>query len=221
MGTAMITATHEPQRRAPTERKRPLQQSALSWPSHVPPNVWRRIDALTDQSAGPSAHWRWLGSRMQANGYPQISYRDAETGKRVTRNVHRVLMEIRAGRRLERAEVVLHDKGCQQDDVNPAHLRIGTHRENLQEAAAKCGKRLAAEQVQLIDKMLRRGVSAGAIAARFGVTPKCVVNILRGKTHGALTGRERTRGKGGRPHKRVLIAPSVAGLPQHTEAPLQ
>ena len=125
-------------------------------------------------------------------------------------------MEIGTGRRLERAEVVLHAEGCRQDDVNPAHLRIGTHRENLIEAAAKCGKRLPAEHVLLIDKMLRRGLSASAIAARFGVTPKCVGNILRGKTHASATGRAITTGKGGRPRKRVLIAieaPTQSQLP--------
>jgi len=207
----MITATLDAGRRAPTERQYTLDKPALSWPAHIPTNVWSRIDGLTDKSAGPDAHWRWLGSRMQANGYPQITYADAETGKRVTRNVHRVLMEMRKGRRLERAEVVLHAAGCLKDDVNPAHLRIGTHRENLQEAAAKCGKRLAAQQVQLIDKMLRRGVSAGTIAARFGVTPKCVVYIQRGKTHAGITGRELTKGKGGRPRKRVLSPAITAG----------
>lgn len=215
----MSTGIEARQRRTSTER---APRAAV--PAHLPANILARIDRLTDATGGPAAHWRWLGSKMQANGYPQISYRDTETGKRVTRNVHRVLMEIGTGRRLETAEFVLHARGSRPDNVNPAHLRIGSRSENFGDAVAdgRSFKRLTASQVRLIDGMLRRGVTPENLAERFGVTRLAIRDILRGRTHTKITGRALTKGKGGRPRKRVLIALEVptAPLPHNIDLPM-
>lgn len=170
----------------------------------IPDNVQSRIDALTDKTAGRTAIWRWKGSVMQANGYPQISFEDQETGKRATMCVHRVLMSLKQGRRLARTEYVLHARGIPSTSVNPKHLRIGTQLENI--ADAKADKRLRrnlrdAEVLRIVRLSQKDGCDPRDIAHTCKVSTVTVANILRGRTHSKLTGIPRHRGIGGRPRK--------------------
>jgi hypothetical protein len=166
-----------------------------------------RIDRLTDKSAGPDGVWKWKGSRSQVTGYPQISWHDTATDKRVTRAVHRVLMELKLGRRLLRNEHVLHDRGVPKDDVNPAHHRVGTQQENLDDAKAegKLRGKLQPRQILKIASLHHRDhVEIGDIAFRFNVSRQTIHNIVTGKTHSKITGRTYVPGKSGRPCKAVL-----------------
>jgi hypothetical protein len=162
-----------------------------------------RIARLTDRSGGPHAVWPWLGSCSRSNGYPQLSFHDPVTGKYTTNQVHRLVMQLKLGRRLERHEYVLHAPGCPQHDVNPAHLRIGSQRENLADAKAerRLGRRLASDEVRRIVKLNREArMSVASLAALFRVSNVSIVGILKGKTHSAITGIPRAApSKGGRP----------------------
>lgn len=166
-----------------------------------------RIDRLTDKSGGPDGVWKWLGSRSQGNGYPQISYRDPETGKQTTKAVHRVLMELKLGRKLDRSECVLHDRGVPKDDVNPAHHRLGTQQENLDDAKAEGrlrGKLDVKSILKIVELREKHHVENSTIAHRFGVSVQTVQSILKGKTHSKITGRTYAPGKTGRPKKVAL-----------------
>jgi hypothetical protein len=145
---------------------------------------------MIDKSAGPNGAWRWLGSRQQANGYPQFTFTHRGTGRRVTRNVHRLQLCIREGRELARTEYALHDRGCPKWDVNPRHLRIGTQQENLDDAKAeKCRKaRLSEFEVRLIIKLFDKdGLGIHDIADRLGVSNQTVIKVCRGETHRKIT----------------------------------
>lgn len=166
-----------------------------------------RIDRLTDKSAGPDSDWRWLGSRNQSSDYPQISYRDPDTGKQVTRPVHRVLMELKLGRKLNRDELVLHRRGVSKQSVNPAHLRVGTREENTADAIAdgRYKSSLTKEQVlKIVSLRQRHGLSIADIAERFNVKSPTVRNILQGRTHAKTTGIEYAKKQSGRPKKAAL-----------------
>lgn len=168
-----------------------------------------RIDRLTDKSRGPEGVWMWLGSRSQSNGYPQISYRDTTTGKRVTRQVHRVIMELKLGRPLDIDEHVLHERGCPKVDVNPKHLRVGTHQDNMDDATAEgrmTGRKITAAAAMEIDMLFhRKGASVDALAHRFGVCNQTIKKIVTGRTHSKATGRVYVPGKTGRPPKLKLV----------------
>lgn len=167
----------------------------------------KRIDDLTDKSAGLFGVWTWKREHGVSNGYPRIGYRDPWTGKQRTREVHRLLMELKLGRPLERHEYVLHDRGSPKTDVNPAHLRIGTQQENLDDAKAEGRLRgkLDVKSILKIDRLFHKdGVEIADIAYRFGVSNNTVSAIVRGKTHSDKTGRVYEPKKVGRPAKRRL-----------------
>ncbi|MEL6237055.1 MAG: HNH endonuclease, partial [Pseudomonadota bacterium] len=79
--------------------------------------------------------------------------------------------------------------------VNPSHLFLGTHAENMHDMAKKgrrkgiCGQRgeqhgscrLNAEQVLAIREAAKRGVRQGDIAVHFGISQPTVSDIVRGK----------------------------------------
>lgn len=169
-----------------------------------------RIDKLTDKSAGMFGVWKWKGSRSQANGYPQISYNCPFTGKYCTKAVTRALMEMKLGRKLERHEFVLHDRGVPKDDVNPAHLRIGTHRENVEDAHAegrigRRGKLDVKAILKIVELRHKHHVDVSAIAHRYGVCNRTINDICKGKSHAKITGIQDTKDrKPGRPFKKHL-----------------
>lgn len=77
----------------------------------------------TDDSAGPTACWPWLGPRHR-QGYGFIGARRYRDDKRVMLVAHRVGMRIKLGRAIDSTEMVVHscsNMGCQ----NPAHLMLG------------------------------------------------------------------------------------------------
>jgi hypothetical protein len=163
-----------------------------------------RIDRLTDKSAGPNGVWKWRGSLNPATGYPQISYTCQYSGKYTTKAVSRVVMELKLGRKLERHEYVLHDQGVPKEDVNPAHLRIGSQQDNMDDAKAEGRLRgkLDVAQIMKIDMLFHtKHVDKAALAHRFGVSTTTIHNIVVGKTHSGTTGRVYVPSKGGRKAK--------------------
>lgn len=83
---------------------------------------WRKVD-----KSNAAACWPWTGGIDQRSGYGKASTGD----DRRSTNAHRMVLEIAIGRRLEPDEHALHADGCVKSCCNPAHLRIGTHTENM------------------------------------------------------------------------------------------
>jgi hypothetical protein len=71
----------------------------------------------------------WLGA-LTGRGYGA-----ARVGEKVV-EVHRLVASLQAGRALQRGEVVMHR--CDVPTcVNPDHLVVGTHSQNLRDAYAR------------------------------------------------------------------------------------
>lgn len=93
-----------------------------------------RFNANTDRSGGPTACWLWQGSKY-SNGYGRVW--DGEK----MRLAHRVAYAVAYGSEsIPEGIDVLHN--CQpgpdrKDCVNPAHLWLGTQRDNARDAVQK------------------------------------------------------------------------------------
>ncbi|HEY1244080.1 MAG TPA: HNH endonuclease [Hyphomicrobiaceae bacterium] len=149
------------------------------------PFLQRFAEAARDAD-GADGCWRWTGPRNHSSGYPRIRRNGIST------SVHRALMEFMLGRPLARGEQVLHRPRCRKDCVNPAHLRLGTHSENMADAklAGRTRKRvLRPSQVRRIVIAHGMGRPLGEIARRFGVGNQAVLDIVKGRTHGRITAR--------------------------------
>lgn len=85
---------------------------------------WKRVDKRGDAEC-----WPWTGSR-KPRGYGHIHF------KRRDHNAHRVAYELHHGKPPPAHMEVMHT--CDNPPcVNPAHLRLGTHTDNMRDAKAK------------------------------------------------------------------------------------
>ena len=134
-----------------------------------------------DPSLGPC--WLWTGS-LDPKGYGWFSV------GRTMRQAHRVSLELKLGRRLERHELSTHrcdNPGC----VRPSHLRKGTSKSNAAEkyargrvqhatGAANASTKLSPAQVRAI-----RASTApiAALAREHGVARITIARVRRGEHH--------------------------------------
>jgi hypothetical protein len=128
-----------------------------------------RFAAKVDRR-GDHECWFWA-SQIQPNGYGmfKVGHRSASP-----KYAHRVSYEMTHGPIADGAHV-LH-RCDQRNCVNPAHLFLGTHTDNMRDASAK--GRLAVARVanrERIAEIQRRwlagGVTQRALAAEYGVHP--------------------------------------------------
>jgi hypothetical protein len=149
-----------------------------------------RFRAHVDSSGGPGACWLWTGHTGE-NGYGVFSF----NGRGY--KAHRVSYFIEHGR-IDNDRLVLHRcdvRAC----VNPAHLFLGTPKENSQDAVRKGrntklygeqnGKaRLTRATVLAIRRTCGRGVYQKTVAKQFGVSEATVSYVVNGGRWGKLTG---------------------------------
>lgn len=170
-------ATHQPNTGRCVLRRKPLPLSV---------RLWSRVDL----GAGPDGCWLWLGS-TNVRGYGQIRREpegNALRGAKTT--THRAAWELTYGPIPDGLHV------CHRCDtprcVNPAHLWLGTHAENLADMKAKgraargersSSARLNSKQVQVIKRLLAVGAcSPKELSVLAGVTPGAIDAIKHEKT---------------------------------------
>jgi hypothetical protein len=151
---------------------------------------WRHVN----RSGGPEACWLWEGF-IRENGYGIIGIKGKEY------RVHRVSYFIEHGR-IDNDRLVLHRcdvRAC----VNPAHLFLGTPKDNSQDAVRKGrntklygeqnGKtKLTCTAVLAIRCICKRGgVYQKMVARQFGVSEATVSYVVNGGRRGKFTGGKR------------------------------
>lgn len=143
---------------------------------------WSKVDCTADC-------WLWTGARFARNGYGQV------TGGQCA---HRVAWELTNGP-IPANQRVLHAcdiPAC----VNPAHLFLGTHKDNMADAARKGrlsvarpkAQRVTDAQVSQIRDLAARGVRQVELARQFKVSEPFVSMVVRGKSRNKPAPRRRS-----------------------------
>lgn len=97
-------------------------------PDYTPKDI-ARLWSKIDRSAGPDACWPYLGGRSH-NGYGQFTFKHIYNVR-----AHRVVYELANGP-IPDGKFIMHT--CDNPPCcNPAHLRLGTPLDNMQDMAAK------------------------------------------------------------------------------------
>lgn len=132
--------------------------------------------------------WLWTGTVIGSNGYGSFSMaRGLARGTQAPRYAHRIAYELTHGQ-IPNGQHVLH--ACDVPRcVNPAHLFLGTHRDNMRDAARKGRlhvqrprkQRISAEAVAKIRPMRDAGATLQTIADAIGATKTFVSLVLSGK----------------------------------------
>lgn len=140
-----------------------------------------RFWSKVDKSGGDNACWLWT-ARKNAYGYGTI-----KVGIKSSL-AHRVVWNLNFGNIPERLCVchTCDNPAC----VNPSHLFLGTHKQNMEDMArkgrhadftgSKCGQAKLTEE-QAIQILNAKGFSKN-IAKQFGVTFSAVCRIKSGKS---------------------------------------
>ena len=148
-------------------------------------DIKEKIEAYSEPIPGTGC---WLWTRASARRYGQIRYRG------MARPAHRVSYEVFKG------EIGPGMCVCHQCDeplcVNPSHLFLGTHSENISDmhrkGRHKISKRpssmwpwskLTMQQACTIRAKLASGVSRRVIAQEFGVSLPTIQSIAANKTY--------------------------------------
>jgi hypothetical protein len=135
---------------------------------------WTKVDRK-----GAEECWQWTAYRRDT-GYGQF-----RVGERVER-AHRVAFLL-SGQSIPDGGQVLHH--CDNPScVNPAHLYLGTHADNMRDKADRArvagernpNARLSAAEVDEIRDMRQSGVMVKTIAEKFKIAVCTVYNICSG-----------------------------------------
>jgi len=144
----------------------------------------QRIESLVNRvKRDDNGCWIWIGDRIN-NGYGIVKIRIKGSPARKNITAHRLSWRLFRGK-IPKGMDVLHRcdvKNC----VNPEHLWIGTHSDNMKDMHAKgrwkrVHRRLFEAEVIEIRRMHKGGAPRKDIADRFGISPSQVANIVTGR----------------------------------------
>lgn len=145
---------------------------------HLPQNVSDRFWNNVDRSSKDGC-WPWL-KWCDTTGYGRFSLRNKGHA------AHRFAWELAYGP-IPDGLWVLH-KCDNPPCVNPAHLFLGTHRDNMDDATTKGRMRSGTEKLSFEDAVsisalyAGGGISQRMLAKRFGVSQGAISSVVRGKT---------------------------------------
>lgn len=132
---------------------------------------------------GKNGCWNWTGGKWRGYGKIALNYKDYY--------VHRVSYELHNNIKLDKLKEVCHscdNPAC----VNPKHLFVGNHKNNMSDAASKnrmpfgenhCWSKLDNDKVVFIRKVLKdKSISGTALAKKFGVSHGVIYRAKNRKT---------------------------------------
>lgn len=161
-------------------------------------NIAERFWTRVDQSAGPDGCWPWTGARAGHPSHPRSRHYGRMRVGGAQIGAHRLALMLTTG------PLPAGTEACHSCDnppcCNPRHLFVGTHRENLLDAARKGrthsfprGRRhplakLTAPDVIAIRRRVAAGESQHALAREYGVSQVAVHFVVARKTWAYLDG---------------------------------
>ena len=130
----------------------------------------------------PSGCWEWIACK-HSRGYGQFFTSDSYSKRKMDFS-HRVSYHLYKGIRPTEDECILH-KCDNTSCVNPDHLRIGTHKDNMRDMMSKGRfisgvQRLTRGDMDLAIKMRSEGIEVKAIAKHFGIDRGYASRFSRG-----------------------------------------
>ena len=151
-------------------------------------HIVERLNRYIVQIPFSDCHY-WIGALGRKNGYACFKVREKGNRNNCRQyKAHRLIYELFVGPINDKH--VLHR--CDNPQcVNPEHLFLGTHQENMRDMAAKgravCGSKhkdakLKPEQVIEIRKLYAEGGhTTRSLGAKYGINNRHICNIVRGK----------------------------------------
>lgn len=146
----------------------------------------RRFWVKADRGVGRDDCWNWTGAKLGRDGYGGFSVaRGNQRGQQAPRYAHRVAYELVHGS-IPPVLSVCHRCDNRQC-VNPAHLFLGTHADNMRDAASKGRlsvprprrRKVTGAQIADMFALRKGGLTFQAIGDRFGVTKGYVSLVLK------------------------------------------
>lgn len=145
--------------------------------SNAPSDVFKLVNMR-----GPTECWPWLGTWGGRKREPRPYF--MADGRRTM--AYRWVYELVHGVTLTKDQIILHSCdgggypiGCS----NPAHLRLGTHEENMSDMVQRERHGLPATIVRAIRRLLDQGLTQQEVADRYGLSREAISAIVTGRSH--------------------------------------
>lgn len=144
-------------------------------------------ERLAARTVKTATCWNFTGCRVGNNGYGQIVVGSDADGKQIRTAAHRAAWELVNGP-IPVGLTILHS--CDNPRcVNPAHLSVGTQRENIHDCLRKgrfTRRRLSDADVAAIRALATGGALHREIAQVYGVGRPTITMIVTGRTRTQL-----------------------------------
>lgn len=153
----------------------------------IEPRFWSKVE-----KRGKGGCWLWTGSVFGSLGYGQFMAHGRP------QYAHRLSWEMANGP-IPDGQHVLHS--CDVPTcVNPAHLCLGTHKSNMEDAATKGrlhvsrpnAQRVSDDTVREIRERVAGGMMQAEAAMRYGVSESFVSHVVRGLRRHLVAPRRRS-----------------------------
>ncbi len=134
---------------------------------------WSLVDVKNDFVC-----WEWQGCKHPLSDYGTLGFMESR------RYAHRVAWEF-ANSKIPKGKHILHT--CDNPScVNPAHLYLGTHQDNMNDrtkSGNSTGAKLSIEKAREIKELHRNGKRIDELSQMFDVRKESINKILNGTTY--------------------------------------